>query len=273
MPGINRKKTPGRHRKPSTRTITWRATGGVVVGAAVLGTAAATAHASVLPFGPLPATNTSSEMAATGKDARVTASKDHKKDEPNRRNSTRKNATAKGGGAPAKPAGKAAAKSRPTAAEAIRLARSQVGIAENGGGETKFQKWYMGTSRAQETLARDGGSLGGYGDANWCDMFISWIGEQIGFTDQIGSDAWTVAHARWFQANGRWGTEPRPGAIVFFAWDGRKSSGAIRHVGMVIKKVDDDTIEAVEGNTGNAVRIKQRSSSDIVGYGYPDYKS
>ncbi len=42
---------------------------------------------------------------------------------------------------------------------------------------------------------------------------------------------------------------------------------------MVVKKVDDDTIEAVEGNTGNAVKIKKRSADDIVGYGYPDYKS
>ncbi|TDB85967.1 CHAP domain-containing protein [Actinomadura sp. KC216] len=270
---MNRRKTPGRHRKPSTRTITWRTTGGVAVGAAVLGTAAATAHASVLPFGPPPAADASSELAVTGKDARVTASKDREKDEHDRKDGAKKNPTAKGGGAKRGTPAKRAGTSRPTAAEAIRLARSQVGIAENGGGETKFQKWYMGTSRAQETLARDGGSLRGYGDANWCDMFISWIGEQIGFTDQIGSDAWTVAHARWFQANGRWGTEPRPGAIVFYAWDGRKTSGAIRHVGMVIKKVDDDTIEAVEGNTGNAVRIKERSAGDIVGYGYPDYRS
>ncbi|TYB45009.1 CHAP domain-containing protein [Actinomadura chibensis] len=131
----------------------------------------------------------------------------------------------------------------------------------------------MGTSRARETLARDGGSLDGYGDANWCDMFISWVGERLGFTDEMGSDAWTVAHARWFQQNGRWGTEPRPGAIVFYAWSGGKDSSDIRHVGMVVKKVDDDTIEAVEGNTGNAVRVKTRSSDDIVGYGYPAYRS
>ncbi|MFI0368084.1 CHAP domain-containing protein [Actinomadura sp. 1N219] len=276
MPGIHRKKTPGRHRKPSARTITWRTTGGVVVGAAVLGTAAATAQASVLPFGSPPATNASSELATAGKDARGTASKDRKKDELKRKSPNAakgKGDAVKRGGAPAKPSGAPSEESRPTAAEAIKLARSQVGIEEDGGGETKFQKWYMGTSRAQETLARDGGSLGGYSDANWCDMFISWIGEQIGFTDQIGSDAWTVAHARWFQANGRWGTEPRPGAIVFYAWDGGKSSGDIRHVGMVIKKVDDGTIEAVEGNTGNAVQVKERSTSDIVGYGYPDYKS
>ncbi|TDD80623.1 CHAP domain-containing protein [Actinomadura darangshiensis] len=193
---------------------------------------------------------------STPKDKAKTARKDDgKKDEPK-----------EGSGKPPE-------KSRPTAAEAIKLARSQVGVEEDDGGETKFQKWYMGTSRAHETLARDGGDLDGYSDANWCDMFVSWIGDQIGFGDQIGSDAWTVAHARWFKENDRWGTDPKPGAIVFYAWDGGKSMSDIRHVGMVVEKVDDGTIETIEGNTGNAVEKKERSTDDVVGYGYPDYKS
>ncbi|TDD66876.1 CHAP domain-containing protein, partial [Actinomadura rubrisoli] len=161
--------------------------------------------------------------------------------------------------------------SRPTAEEAIRLARSQVGIEEDGGGETKFQEWYMSTSRAGETVARDGGSIGQYGDASWCDMFISWIGDRLGFSDGMGKDAWTVAHARWFQDTGRWGDEPRPGAIVFYDWDGGGAVGGINHVGMVIKKLGDGRIQTVEGNTGDAVMVKSRSTDKVVGYGYPDY--
>ncbi|NDU72238.1 CHAP domain-containing protein [Actinomadura sp. DSM 109109] len=274
MPRAHRKKASGRHRKPSSLSITWRTTGGVLVGAAVLGTAAATAQASVLPFASAPARSAAASDLAPG----LTSHGD-----PSRRDagdgSRAAGSKPRAGGKPrtARPSptasGKAAGKSRPTAAQAIRIARSQVGIEEDGGGETKFQEWYMATSRARETLARDGGSLGGYGDANWCDMFVSWVGEQIGFSDQVGSDAWTVAHARWFQENGRWGTEPEPGAIVFFAWDGGDSVEDIRHVGMVIKKIDDGTIETVEGNTGNAVRVKERSTNVVVGYGYPDYRS
>ncbi|MEO3823448.1 CHAP domain-containing protein [Actinomadura sp. B10D3] len=270
MPGAHRKKTPGRHRKASPLPLTWRTTGGLIVGAAVLGTAAATAQASVLPFGSAPAASTAAH--APGKKPSGGSSKDSSKD--GARKAARNDP---GKGAPRKPAakapGKSSGRSRPTAAEAIELARSQVGVEEDGGGETKFQKWYMRTARAKETLARDGGSLSAYGDANWCDMFVSWVGEQIGFRDQIGSDAWTVAHARWFRQQGRWGTEPRPGAIVFYAWDGGKDVTDIRHVGMVIKKIDDRTIEAVEGNTGNAVQVKKRSADDVVGYGYPAYRS
>lgn len=279
MPGAHRKKTAGKHRKPSSLSLTWRTTGGVIAGAAVLGTAAATAQASVLPFDSAPA-GTAAAGTTAGKDARTTSSKDkdeHNDEGKDEREDEREDGDEKSSKGDGKDEGDGEKgerkKSRPTAEEVIELARSQVGIEEDGGGETKFQKWYMGTARAQETLARDGGSLGGYSDANWCDMFISWVGEQVGFGDQIGSDAWTVAHARWFRQNGRWGTEPRPGAIVFYAWDGGKSSSDIRHVGMVIRKVDDDTIEAVEGNTGNAVKVKERSTDDVVGYGYPDYRS
>jgi hypothetical protein len=275
VPGAHRKKNPGRHRRPGSLPLTWRTTGGVIVGVAVLGTAAATAQASDLPFGSAPSVSAAAD--APGKKAPGGSSKNASKDGARTaaKNGPKKEGTKKDEPkkAPANTSGKPAGRSLPTAAQAIELARSQVGVKEDGGGETKFQKWYMGTARAKETLARDGGSLGGYSDANWCDMFISWVGEQIGFSDQIGSDAWTVQHARWFQEHGRWGTEPKPGAIVFYAWDGGKSVSDIRHVGMVIKKIDDGTIEAVEGNTGNAVQIRKRPTDDVVGYGYPGYKS
>jgi hypothetical protein len=283
VPGAHRKKIPGRHRKPAPLSLPWRTTGGVLVGAVVIGTAAVTAQASVLPFGSPPAAGTAADAAVARKTAGKGSSGNSSKDASAAgRNgkaaktpkppapSPRK--SAEGEPEPAA-AGKEPAASRPTAAQAIALARSQVGVKEDGGGETKFQKWYMSTARAKETLARDGGSLGGYSDANWCDMFVSWVGEQIGFSDQIGSDAWTVAHARWFQEHGRWGTEPRPGAVVFFAWSGGKDVTDIRHVGMVIKKLGDGTVQTVEGNTGNAVRVKVRSAADIVGYGYPEYRS
>ncbi|TDD62256.1 hypothetical protein E1298_44810, partial [Actinomadura rubrisoli] len=53
----------GKHRKTSPMALTWRTTGGVIVGAAVLGTAAATAQASVLPFGSEPSKPVTAQMA------------------------------------------------------------------------------------------------------------------------------------------------------------------------------------------------------------------
>ncbi|MEU8796679.1 CHAP domain-containing protein [Spirillospora sp. NPDC048819] len=282
MPGTHRRKSPGKHRKPGTFAITWRTTGGVIVGAAVLGTAAATAQASVLPFAAAP-THATAAGPAAGEDSGKSGSgsKSSSKDRSDSKDEKR-NKSGKGGeegerpeknepkpDAPKKPS----EESRPTADEAIKLAKSQVGITEDGSGETKFNKWYVESTRAEETVARDGGSVQAYDDAAWCDMFISWIGEQIGLSDQFGSDAWTVAHAEWFRDQGRWGSEPKPGAIVFYAWNGGKDISDIVHVGMVTKKIDDGTIEAVEGNTDNAVRVRERSTGTVVGYGYPEYKS
>lgn len=260
----------GRHRK-SGRTVAWRTTGGVLVGAAVLGTAVATAQASVLPFGgPEPAKPAAAANLAVApvpqkhpSQSRTSAAQAPAKAAPRRSTESVPKAAPK----------ERSKKSRPTAEAAIELARSQVGASPDGNGDTKFGDWYEGTERAKETVARDGGAVQEYSDAEWCDMFISWVGDKLGFTDQIGSDAWTVAHAQWFQDNGRWGDAPRPGAIVFFSWSGGKSADDIQHVGMVVKDNGDGTIQTVEGNTGNSVQVKERSTDSVVGYGYPDYAS
>ncbi|MGV9375488.1 CHAP domain-containing protein [Nonomuraea sp. NPDC003707] len=162
-----------------------------------------------------------------------------------------------------------------TAGQVLALAKSQVGITENAaGGGTKFQRWYAGSQRAAETIARDGGSRADYLNAAWCAMFVSWVGEQTGARSQIGWDAWTVAHAKWFQANHRFGTEAKPGAIVYFSWSGSKNLNDIKHVGFVEKDNGDGTISTVEGNTGNGkVEERVRPKSQVVGYGYPQYRS
>ncbi|GII77265.1 hypothetical protein Sru01_22470 [Sphaerisporangium rufum] len=155
----------------------------------------------------------------------------------------------------------------------LALARSQVGIAENAaGGGTKFHSWYMSHPRAVQTVARDGGSVAGFANAAWCDMFVSWVGTQLGLQDTVGVDAYTVEHAKWFAAQGRWGTAARPGAVVFFGWNGGKGFYDIDHVGFVLRDNGDGTIQTVEGNTDNGrVEIREREVAKVVGYGYPAY--
>jgi uncharacterized protein (TIGR02594 family) len=156
-----------------------------------------------------------------------------------------------------------------TASEVIELAEEQVGIKERNG-RTKFHEWYIKNPAAKLTAARDGGSVADYMGAAWCNMFVSWIGEKTG-AKGMGADAWTVAHAKWFEKTDRWGEKAKPGAVVFFAWDGG-GMDSIEHVGLVVKDNGDGTITTIEGNTGNAVKKKIRDESDVVGYGYPDYR-
>jgi hypothetical protein len=159
----------------------------------------------------------------------------------------------------------------PSANDALHLALAQVGVTENAdGGGTIYQKWFTSSPWAVRGVERDGGSVSDYADANWCDMFISWIGDQLGVKG-MGADAFTPTHAQWFKDRGRWGQTPTPGAIVFFSWSGGKTIDDIDHVGMVIKDNHDGTVQTVEGNTDDAVKVRTRDASNVVGYGYPDY--
>jgi CHAP domain-containing protein len=245
--------------KLNRQTLT-RVTGGVAVGAALAATVAATAGVSdngVPRSGPSLAAAAVADHESTS-DFLTARTKDEQAATPQ----------AKVKKAPTRP------EHRPiTADDVIHLAEKQVGISEtNGeGGGTKFQDWYSSTERAKETVARDGGTIDGYEDAAWCAMFISWLGDQLDFNDEMGFDAWTIAHASWFDERGRWGHTPKPGAVVFFDWDGGKTIDGIDHVGLVVKDNGDGTIETIEGNSNNEVEHRTRSTDLVAGYGYPDY--
>ncbi|MEV4091253.1 CHAP domain-containing protein [Streptosporangium saharense] len=160
-----------------------------------------------------------------------------------------------------------------TAQQILDIASRQIGVSENAqGGGTKFQSWYMSTERARETTARDGGRIQDYANAPWCAMFVSWVGEQAGIRPTMGWDAYTVTHAKWFKENGHWGTAPKPGAVVYFDWQGSKDIDGIDHVGFVKQDNGNGTITTIEGNTGNGkVEQRIRPTSQVVGYGYPVY--
>ena len=73
----------------------------------------------------------------------------------------------------------------------------------------------------------------------------------------------------WFTSHGQWGdrnyTNIAPGDAIFFDWD---NSGDADHVGIVIG-TDGERVYTVEGNSGDACKIKSYplGSSVIRGYG------
>jgi hypothetical protein len=142
----------------------------------------------------------------------------------------------------------------------LKVAESQLGYTEGSNGYTKFGQWYQDTHAKQP----------GFSNASWCDMFVSWSAKQVGQEDAVGHAAWTVDHAKWFEQQGAWGTTPKPGAIVFYDWQGSKDINGIDHVGMVKSVTADGKIQTIEGNVSNAVVAKTRTTDDVVGYGYPD---
>ncbi|MFI0423773.1 CHAP domain-containing protein [Spongiactinospora sp. 9N601] len=141
----------------------------------------------------------------------------------------------------------------------IKLLEKQLGYAEKKGGHTKFGAWYNSVESDAD-----------YSTQPWCDMYISWAAEKLGYEEWVGQFAWTPSHARWFEKQGAFGTQPERGALVFYDWSGGKKIGGIDHVG-VVTGVKGRKILTIEGNIdGGVAKRKKRDQDKVVGYGYPE---
>ena len=136
---------------------------------------------------------------------------------------------------------------RPGNTAVVDLAKQQVG---NVGGRP-FWSWYGFNSRVE-----------------WCACFVSWCYNQAGKSEPrfAGCQSQGVP---WFQSRGQWGARGyeniAPGDAIFFDWDG---DGSADHVGLVIG-TDGERVYTVEGNSGDACKIKSYpvNYSCIKGYG------
>ncbi|MEU4533537.1 CHAP domain-containing protein [Streptosporangium sp. NPDC023825] len=142
----------------------------------------------------------------------------------------------------------------------VELLESQLGYSEKSGGYTKFGDWYG------KNVEFDAD----YTAAPWCDMYLSWAAEKLGYQEWIGQFAYTVHHAQWFRQQDAWSTVPKPGAIVFFDWSGSNRIDHIDHVG-IVTGVEGGRIHTIEGNIdGGIAKRKERDTGKVVGYGYPE---
>lgn len=135
---------------------------------------------------------------------------------------------------------------RPGNQEIIDLAKAQVG---NVGGQP-YWSWYGFDNRVE-----------------WCACFVSWCINQAGYNEPRFA-ACASQGVPWFKEHGQWAagnyTDVAPGDVIFFDWDG----GGSDHVGLVIG-TDGTNVYTVEGNSGDACKIKSYplSSQYIHGYG------
>ena len=119
------------------------------------------------------------------------------------------------------------------------------------------------------------GAAYGWNGVAWCNIFVSRVGFEVaGDYSLLGKFASTIACATWWNGRGRFGTEPRPGAAVFFDWNGGRSIGGIDHIGLVVAPLGNGRVRTIEGNAsipghGDGVWVHDRSTRFIVGYGYP----
>ncbi|WP_431897945.1 CHAP domain-containing protein [Nonomuraea sp. bgisy101] len=143
----------------------------------------------------------------------------------------------------------------------------------------------LGMSGRPNPITRDYASRNGseFLRAPWCDMSITHWARQSGNADAVlpeGDRAFTVWHAEDGKDLGRWypGTSEnirkhaKPGAVVFFDWDGTDRIGAIDHVGIVEVNLGDGRVQTIEGNTADSCKRRVRASNVIAGFWNPDYE-
>ena len=136
---------------------------------------------------------------------------------------------------------------RPGNQAVVDIAKSQVG---NVGGQP-YWSWYGFTSRVE-----------------WCACFVSWCYGQMGLSEPRFA-ACQSQGVPWFQSHGQWGARGyeniAPGDAIFFDWD---LDGSADHVGIVVG-TDGSCVYTVEGNSGDACKIKSYSLTYecIKGYG------
>lgn len=139
--------------------------------------------------------------------------------------------------------------------EIIDLALSQVG--QQGG--QPYWSYYGFASRVE-----------------WCACFVHWCMRTSGYGQSYpttSNNAYCQTVADWFKANGRWGDKNYnnlvAGDTIFFDW---QQDGHTDHIGLVIGR-DQNKIYTVEGNSGDAVKVKSYAigSSVIYGFGLMNY--
>ena len=106
------------------------------------------------------------------------------------------------------------------------------------------------------------------GRVPWCACFVSWCINKAGYLEPKFAHV-IYGGISWFSAHGQWGSrgypDIAPGDLIFFDWE---NNGETDHVGMVIGK-DSTNVYTVEGNSGNACKVKSYplNSPLISGYG------
>lgn len=138
----------------------------------------------------------------------------------------------------------------------VSIAAAEVGYSETppNSNKTKYGKWF------------------GLDGLAWCGMFVSWVYHRaglplgrIGYLRGFAGCQTAVAH---FRKRGELVTDPQPGDIVFFDFNG---DGRHDHTGIYVRTISATQFEAIEGNTsltnqsnGGTVMSRTRNLKNVL---------
>jgi uncharacterized protein (TIGR02594 family) len=146
-------------------------------------------------------------------------------------------------------------------ARMVALAQREIGVGETSGNNEspRIREYRSATAGAENT------------PGPWCSYFVSYLAKEAGAP--IGPNGNGTGYVptlqAWGKQEGRYHeygqTQPNPGDIVIFDWDG---GGLADHTGIVERVDPDGTIHTIEGNSSDAVKRRSYDSStnDIAGF-------
>lgn len=139
--------------------------------------------------------------------------------------------------------------------EIIRIAAEQVGYKEYANNQTKYGEWY---------------GLQG----EWCDIFISWLANQVGILDTlIPKEAYVPTTATWYRNRNLLKDRnytPSKGDLILFDYNYNKTPD---HIG-IVEYVEGNVIHTIEGNKSKMVKRQQYAigNSQIYGIAVVQYQ-
>lgn len=106
---------------------------------------------------------------------------------------------------------------------------------------------------------------------DWCDIFVTFVSDQVGATAYIGRECGVQRHVQIFKRLEIWiGRQyPKLGDIIIFDWD---QNGWADHIG-IVSDVIGNKVMTIEGNSNNRVAQNRFVWNDrrIMGYARPKY--
>jgi peptidoglycan hydrolase-like protein with peptidoglycan-binding domain len=135
-------------------------------------------------------------------------------------------------------------------------ARGEIGTTESGNNRGEALKYPNHFGRGAEA---------------WCADFVSYVTKQAGGSM---NDPYCPSVVDQLKADGNWKgkSNPQPGDLVLFDWDGDREAD---HIGIVERVNSDGTIGTIEGNTENpqtgqeGVWRRTRTMGVVLGFGQP----
>lgn len=139
--------------------------------------------------------------------------------------------------------------------EIVKIASEQVGYKEYANNQTKYGEWY---------------GLQG----EWCDIFISWLANQVGILDTlIPKEAYVPTTATWYRNRNLLKDRnytPSKGDLILFDYNYNKTPD---HIG-IVEYVEGNVIHTIEGNKSKMVKRQQYAigNSQIYGIAVVQYQ-